>query len=185
MIDRKTFFAGIRQGPFPGKLTAEQVSGASAILDEWERGDDDDLRRLAYILATTYHETAHTMQPIREYGRGKGRKYGVADAVTGKVYYERGYVQLTWKTNYAAMAKITGVDLVNKPDLALDPDTAATIMFEGMYRGTFTGKKLANYFSAKVDDPVGARKIINGTDRAALIAGYHAQFLADLRAATR
>jgi hypothetical protein len=44
-------------------------------------------------------------------------------------------------------------------------------MFEGMERGSFTGKKLADYFNDKNTDPVGARKIINGTDRAGTIAG--------------
>ncbi len=28
------------------------------------------------MLATVYHETAKTMQPIEEYGRGVGRDYG-------------------------------------------------------------------------------------------------------------
>lgn len=45
-IDRTKFFAGIRQQPFPGKLTAGQVSGTSAILDEWDRRKLTDLRHL-------------------------------------------------------------------------------------------------------------------------------------------
>ncbi len=36
------------------------------------------------------------MQPIEEYGRGKGRKYGAPAGPYGKIYFGRGYVQLTW-----------------------------------------------------------------------------------------
>jgi predicted chitinase len=32
-------------------------------------------------------------------------------------YYGRGFVQLTWKENYAALGKLTGYDLVNDPSL--------------------------------------------------------------------
>lgn len=183
-IDRKAFFAGVRQQPFNGKLSQDQANGLSALLDEWERRDGSDLRWLAYELATAKWETAHTMQPIREIGRGKGRAYGNADPITGKVYYGRGYVQLTWKSNYAAMSKIVGLDLVSNPDLALEPDVAAQIMFEGMERGTFTGKKLSHYFNASACDWINARRIINGMDRAVEIAGIAKQFYADLVSAT-
>lgn len=182
-IDRKKFFDGVRSGPFPGTLSPAQTGGMSAILDEWDRRKLTDLRWLAYMLATTYHETARTMQPINEYGKGKGRKYGVPDSKTGQTYYGRGFVQLTWLDNYRKMGAITGADLVNHPELALQLPVASAIMFEGMIRGTFTGKKLADYFSGAKDDPVNARRIINGTDKAETIAGYHKQFLSDLKAA--
>lgn len=178
-IDRAQFYAGIRQGPFPGKLTAGQVQGCTAILDEWEGRGLTDLRWLAYMLATTKWETAHTMQPIRE---GGGPKY-----LKSKRYYPaygRGYVQLTWDTNYKKMAKLIGVpELASNYDLALRPDIASAVMFEGMIRGTFTGKKLTDYFSAGKTDWIGARRIINGTDRAAEIAAIAKQFYADILAA--
>ena len=50
-------------------------------------------------------------------------------------------------------------------------------MFRGMEQGWFTGKKLGDYFSADTDDPVNARRIINGNDKDTLIAGYHQKFL--------
>lgn len=63
---------------------------------------------LAYMLATTKHETAHTFRGIEEYGKGASRPYGkeitVTDPKTKKAYknkyYGRGYVQLTWGYNY-------------------------------------------------------------------------------------
>lgn len=181
-MNKTSFYSGIRKSLFGGKLKQEQVYGIESILNEWQRRDLCDKRRLAYMLATTYHETAGTMQPIEEYGKGKGRVYGKPDPITGHTYYGRGFVQLTWKQNYKTMGDLLGIDLVNKPDLALKPDIATQILFEGMlqaksYKGDFTGKCLEDYFNDKKDDPVNARRIINGTDKANLIAGYHYKFL--------
>lgn len=183
-MDRKIFFDRVRKYPFGGSLTLEQVEGMNAILDEYARRSLNDLRWLAYPLATTYHEVAGTMQPIEEYGKGRGRSYGVINATTGKAYYGRGLVQLTWVDNYRRMGEILGLPLVEKPELALRMDVAVKIMFEGMTRGVFTGHKLAEYFNTTKDDPVGARRIINGTDRADLVAAYHWHFLAALKDAT-
>jgi len=176
-INRQHFFNTVRSRLFNGTLKQPQVSGLTAILDEWERGYSTyDDRYLAYMLATAFHETAATMQPIEEYGKGRGRKYGLADPATGHCYYGRGYVQLTWKYNYESCGKLLKKDLVREPKLALDPHNAAVIMFQGMIKGIFTGKKLANYFTPSKSDWVTARKIINGLDRAQLIAGYGQQF---------
>jgi hypothetical protein len=173
IINRGNFFQVIRGALFNGKLKQAQVDGMTAILDEWETNySNNDDRWLAYMLATTFHETATTMQPIEEYGKGKGRAYGKPDAVTGQIYYGRGFVQLTWKENYTKFAQLLKVDMVNDPALALNPGHATKIMFVGMNRGMFTGKKLSDYFSGTTEDWVNARRIINGTDRAALIAGY-------------
>ena len=175
----------MRQSLFGGKLTVSQVRGMEAILNEWERRDLTDIRWLAYMLATTYHETARTMQPIEEYGKGKGKRYGRIDPKTGHAYYGRGFVQLTWASNYITMGKILGVDLYNNPSLALKEDVATQILFEGMltaksFRGDFTGRSLEQYFNATSDDPYNARRIINGLDKAKLIAGYHQKFLVAL-----
>lgn len=176
MINRDKFFSLARMNPFDGAMKQSQVDGCTFILDAWEKwSEGKDRRWLAYMLATTKHETAHTMKPIEEYGKGAGRAYGVA--VNGHVYYGRGFVQLTWAVNYAKMAALTGVDLVNHPELALDPKIAALIMFEGMRGGMFTGVGLPRYFSATADDPVNARRIINGTDKAEEIADIHRAFL--------
>lgn len=148
----------------------------------------------AYALATAYHETAATMQPIKEYGgrsyfmnnydvTGKNpdraRKYGNTAVGDGARYFGRGYVQLTWKVNYAKAEKELGYKLVSNPDLALDPKIAAAIMVRGMQEGWFTGKKLSHYFgfsSGTRAQFAEARRIINGTDKAELIAGYALKF---------
>lgn len=127
----------------------------------YEYGYTDD-RHLAYMLATALHETAFTMKPITEYGSKKylmGKKYWP--------YVGRGYVQLTWKYNYDKY------NISSTPERALEPDLAAKIIVSGMESGIFTGKKLSDYFSNKTNDPVNARRIINGTDKAHAIAGYY------------
>jgi putative chitinase len=202
-FDRKIYFDLVRKRPFGGALTQDQINGQEAILARWEKDPlSDDLRHLAYPLATTKHETANTMQPIEEYGKGAGMSYGKPDAETGQVYYGRGFVQLTWRNNYAkASAKLdlSGIDdLEWHANNALHPGVAADVMFLGMSEGWFrsSGGKpetLNKYFSELRDDPFGAREIINGDKNTVpswsngvsigkLIAEYHSDFLAALRA---
>ena len=176
-----------------GRLTQSQVDGINAIMQAVNDNNANDKPKLsradvAYMLATAWHETARTMQPIREYGRGRGRRYGTNMDIDGSryqglphIYYGRGYVQLTWLTNYKRMGQLLGVDLVNNPDLALDAKIAADIMIVGMVRGLFTGKSLSSYIKAGTrSEFINARRIINGTDKASLVAGYAVGFLGAL-----
>ena len=183
-MNRTVFFDRVRAKPFGGSLTQPQVTGLTAILDAAGTYGVKDVRHLSYALATAYWETARTMQPIAEYGRGKGRKYGVKGKY-GQVPYGRGYVQLTWDENYERADRELGLNgaLLKNFDLALKPNIAAAIMFRGMAEGWFTGKKLSDYFGGTKDDPTNARRIINGTDKASTIAGFHRDFLAALKAA--
>lgn len=158
---------------------------------------DWDRRWRAYALATAWHETGGRMQPVREgfatsdegairavtrlHEQGRiSRNYALRDPETGQSYYGRGLVQLTHRENYARAGRELGLPLERQPDLALEPDVSAAILLLGMERGWFTGKKLADYFpafTAADGDPVAARRIVNGTDRADLIAGYHRRIL--------
>lgn len=184
MIDRSTFFNSVRSSLFSGSLSQSQVDGMNFMLAAYEakyEKDWHDLRWIAYCFATAYHETAFTMQPIKEYG---SQSY-----LQSKPYYPyfgRGYVQLTWEDNYRRMGTKLGVNMLgNNMDKALDPSIAAEVMYSGMRDGDFTSKRLANYFNSTVDDPVNARRIINGTDRASEIAGHHRKFLEAFNAAFR
>ena len=173
-MNRQTFFAEARSALFGGSLSQSQVDGINAILDQWDKLVLTDLRWLAYMLATAKHETANTMQPIAEYGHGAGHPYGRPGKDGGQIAYGRGYVQLTWDYNYEHADKELGLNgaLVSNYDLAMQPNIAAQIMFGGMISGWFTGKKLADYFHNGMADWINARKIINGLDKAATIAGY-------------
>jgi hypothetical protein len=131
----------------------------------------------AYVLATAYHESAHTMKPVREMG---GEAY-----LRSKPYYPfvgRGYVQITWKANYEKASKKLGVDFVKRPDLLMNPSYAARILVIGMQEGWFTGKKLSDYITLRKSGYIGARRIVNGTDRSTLIAGHAKAYDALLRA---
>lgn len=182
-MDRSKFYASLRQrasGVFGTSLSQSQVDGCEALLNEGQsRGVQ--LRQLAYVLATAYHETAHTMKPIEEYGKGRGRPYGKPAGPYGKLYFGRGYVQLTWLANYQKAGEKLSVNLVKFPEQALAPEIAAEIIFAGMSEGWFTGKKLSDYIDGDHIDYSGARRIVNGTDRALYIAGYAKAFETALR----
>jgi putative chitinase len=135
----------------------------------------------AYVLATAYWETARTMRPIEEFGKGRGRKYGLPAGKYGRVYYGRGYVQLTWLANYLLASTKIGVDFVQFPEKALDPVLAAKIAVTGMLQGWFTGRKLSDYITLKSSDYQNARRIINGKDQALKIAAFAVQYDAALK----
>ena len=81
LFDRKTYFDHVRNAPFGGAIGAKPGRWAGSRCcrhgKAWTPALADDLRWLAYMLATTFHETARTMQPIEEYGKGKGKTYGI------------------------------------------------------------------------------------------------------------
>lgn len=171
-------------------LTNENVRGFEFLLRE-AQDRKVPLNDLAYILATTFHETAHRMQPIAEYGKGKGRKYG-SRGKYGQIPYGRGYVQLTWDYNYekADRELKLGGALLKDFDKALEPQYAAPILFKGMEEGWFTGKKLRDFIDTidESDEEDGrefeeGRRIINGVDRKKLIASYALVFEKALKAA--
>jgi predicted chitinase len=86
-------------------------------------------------------------------------------------------VQLTWYENYEKFGKLLKIDLLENPSLALSLSVSTKIMFAGMTRGLFTGVNLARYFNDQREDWLSARKIINGMDKAELIANYGKKFL--------
>lgn len=146
------------------------------------------LKQKAYILATVYHETDKTMQPITEYG---GIKYfdkydtgSIAKALgntpekdgDGYKYRGRGYVMLTGHSNYYKASQKLGVDFVNTPDAAFDPKYTTTILIRGMLEGWFTGKKLGDYVTKTASDYYNARRVVNSVDDASLIKKYAETF---------
>lgn len=194
----RLFFEAMRTGLLGPTLTAEEVNGCNAVL---EAMDGAPLAWTAYALATAYHETASTMRPIREYGGPTyftrmyditgarpqtALKMGNTCAGDGPKYCGRGYVQLTWKNNYKLAGDQCGVDLVAQPDRAMELPIAAKILREGMTHGWFTGKSFSSYLPGAGRATVGqytlARFIINGSDKAAQIAGHAKAFEAALEA---
>lgn len=171
-----------------GALSVSQVDEIIFLVDEFDKDKSITYPQAAYMLATTWHETARKMLPIEEYGKGKGRKYGQKIDIDGSsyqglehIYYGRGYVQLTWLSNYSLARSKLGYDFVSDPSLVMRKDLAVKIMITGMKEGWFTGRKLSDYINQSKKDYVNARRIINGTDKANLIAGYAETFEKALR----
>ena len=132
----------------------------------------------AYVLATVEHETAGTFQPVKEaYWLKDPDKWLKEHHPEYYPYYGRGFNQLTWKENYAKYSKITGKDLVKYPDLVLDPELALFILIHGFKTGILTGKKITDYINKNKTDFVGARRCINGTDKALHIANLARKYL--------
>lgn len=129
-------------------------------------------KQQAYVLATVQHETDSTYQPIDEYG-GAHTRYAP--------FFGRGYVQLTWLDNYRKYSKLTGKNLVQFPELAKDPFTAAFILVHGFKTGGFTGKSIGQYISNSHCDFINARRCINWIDKAELIAGHAQQWMGKLK----
>lgn len=174
-FNRKSFFAGYRKAF--GAVKQDQVNGLEFLLSAFEQDTTwKDIRHIAYALATIKHETANTFKPIKEYRARAGAK-GRAnqDRYWLSGYYGRGYVQITWKRNYEKFG------IADTPEKALEPDTAFWILTAGMHRGLFTGKKLSDFIKGSTADYRSARKIINGLDKADLIAGYARSFETMLR----
>lgn len=55
-------------------------------------------------------------------------KYGKVDPQTGKRYFGRGFIQLTWRSNYEKYGKLLGLDLVHHPELCQQLHTASRVL---------------------------------------------------------
>ena len=181
MINKVDFYKRIREVGLFKTLTNDQVKSIDSILFECERQGVTDLRQVAYVLATPYHECYNPkhpetrITPIIEFG---GEKY-----LKSKKYYPyvaRGFSGLTWDYNYKKEGTRLGLDLINNPDLILDIPVAANSHVYCMVHGSYTGKKLSDYINDQKCDFAGARKIINGTDKKDEIAAIAQKFLSCL-----
>lgn len=168
--NRESFFTCYRLSF--GKLTDRKVTALEFLLKQLEKSTRvDSNQKRAYVLATIKWETADTFEPITEYGSKKylkSKKYWP--------YIGRGYVQLTWRSNYINFGKALHVDLVNNPGLANDKKVAWKVLELGMTDDyetqglekvddpNFTSTTLEDYFDNGKSDYKNARKIINPRD---------------------
>jgi len=124
--------------------------------------------QIAYVIATAEHESANTFKPVQE-------AFWLSDKYRKKhfsyyPYHGRGYVQLTHKYNYQKYSTLLGIDFVAEPDKVLDRKISLFILVHGCSVGFFSGKRLGEYVNKNEKDFVGARKVINGRDKAQHIA---------------
>lgn len=196
-MDRAKFFSAIRMPLFGGAMSQSQVDGFTRLLDVWEKYFSDGfVDELAYDLATSYHETGYTMQPITERGpRAYFDKYepgtrigkilGNTQKGDGYRFRGEGDVQNTGRANAIKATKRLnelfhlGIDLEKNPEKRGDPFVSAMSLFLGNREGWWTGKELRDYVDG-VDESdqedlrefINARGVVNGTDKAAKIAGH-------------
>lgn len=170
--------------------SGQAIGHSDMIIDSFKRHGDGDIRKLAYILGTAWHES-HEFKTMYEYYNGDpvdyfNQKYsnrsdlGNRGGNDGYKFRGRGFVQLTGRANYRRMGNHLGIDLESNPDLAATPEIAADIMVKGMMKGMYTGKKLGDYINAYQADYINARRVVNRLDRAELIKEYAFNFLTDI-----
>lgn len=197
-FDRERFYEAYRK-EFHDVLKQKNVDGLNKLLDFIERDPDmTNLKVTAYLLATIHHETGWPLEdrysPIIEHGdkayfnqydpvlggtprsKNKAKELGNTAEGDGYKYRGRGYVQLTGKELYKKCGDKFGHDLVNNPDLALEPQLSYNITSFGMRTGLFTGEKIGKYINGTIADYVKARQVVNGLDKAQDIAKYARKF---------
>jgi predicted chitinase len=126
---------------FPDTPTQNIDENLPYVLGALENFGLMDKDMILVALSTIRAET-ESFEPISEYisrynTSGKSHPFDLYDdredlgnegAPDGSLYRGRGYVQLTGKYNYKNYGTALGVDLVNEPELANDPEIAADIL---------------------------------------------------------
>lgn len=190
-MTRQAFYDEVAVKLFKGSLPAWQQQPLDQIMAEAKRRGGRSIYDVAYTMATAHHETSR-FKYDEEIGEGSGDVYGQPVYLYRKKtvsFHGRSWPQHTWLGNYAklsvraTLAFQRHIDFVNNPDMIKDdPVMEGWAMWEGMITGFWTGKNLADYTDAAgVLDYVEARRIVNGTDKADLIAGYAREYEAGLR----
>ncbi len=182
IYNKEKFFEGYRQH-FGRRLKQRKVDALDLMINKANHTFTNmSIPQFAYILATAYHETGGKMLPVKEIRqriRLTERQKEVRrlqDRYWFTGYYGRGLVQITHEKNYRVMGGILGIPLAKNPDLALRLDVAIDLLFYGSLIGKYTGRKLSDYISGGSRDYFNARRVINGTDQAANVAGYAMKF---------
>lgn len=202
-MDMQKFFAAVRKPVFGGNMTPQQVEGTQQIFDGWfQLYPNNDYRQLANFLAQTSWETARRMIPCREgtnasiyaddararwaaeyvFRNGYTRINYFTPGRFGFVPYGRGRIQVTLDDNYAYVEQKSGIPVTKNPDLLLENEHDIRVSLPGCMEGWWTrgAHTLPRYFNENVQDPMGARRIVNGMNEAQKIANIHYAFVAAL-----
>lgn len=180
-MNRAAFYKYLKNSRLLGAvLSPDQVAGINALLDA---GAGLPLPHMANVLSQVQRETGGGMYPVKEtvfpYSKNRnptdkqviarldkywatGQLPWVSSAYWRNGMFGRGQIQATHEYNYRKASEWTGIDLVKNPSRALELPVSATIAVEGMKRGGFTGKSLADYDSPTSFDHFGARAVVNG-----------------------
>ena len=129
-------------------------------------------------LAEKYSGNPNNSLPEFLYGANtaKGRGLGNTEPGDGAKYIGRGYIQLTGRSNYAKYGQLAGHDLINNPQLLMDPTIAAEVSVKYMLDRVKTAQTDPGYFEAACK-AVG----FNTPDIKAKKKGFYYCFLAQLQ----
>ena len=98
---------------------AEIIDIANALFtnkDKWSTITDEDKEKFFSIFNRYFSKKYDGKKILGNTKKGDGY-----------LYRGRGYIQLTGRDNYTRVGRALGIDLVNHPELAADPKTAAKI----------------------------------------------------------
>jgi predicted chitinase len=139
-----------------------------AILAECDAIGVNDPGQIAYILATSEHESNCGMYMHELGGRAYFQKYefrkslGNSEPGDGFRFRGRGFVQLTGRLNYQKWGTKLGLDLISDPEAVADPAIAVKVLVQGIMSGAFTRKRLSDFVQGTTLNFFDARAVING-----------------------
>jgi putative chitinase len=190
-MDFKKFFDALRPHI---NLTDSNVDGLQRIAVYADQ-TGTQINDAAYCMGTAFWETGQSCQPVEEgfYLGSAAKVKAFQRKLRYYPWFGRGLIQTTWEGNYVKVAKLLGLPdntFTKNPDLLLEWEYALPALFEAMEAGIYTGKDLDDYID-DLDEPddedrreyTNARRIVNGTDKAAKIADLAIHFEHALKAA--
>lgn len=146
------------------KFSRERISLADA--DKYGRDDKKKRKANQSAIANLIYGGAWGLRQLGNRLVGDGWRF-----------IGRGLVQLTGRKNYELFG------LGDNPDGAMDLAKSVEILVVGMVNGVFSGAKLEHFMKNGVFNAVAARAVVNGKDKASLIAMHYESILAALKKA--
>jgi hypothetical protein len=132
-----------------------------------------DRGQIAYVFATAEHESlfGRFMMELDDGWYLEGREdLENTEPGDGPRFKGRGFIQITGRRNYRIWSGKLGINLIDNPEKAALPEIAAIIIVRGMRDGSFTNVGLSDFIVGARRDFFNARRIVNGLDKADIIA---------------
>lgn len=202
-MDATTFFAYARRAPFGGRLLQGQIDGMTALFRcrDSHKISAPDKRHFVYILASVSHETGGTMLPVRE-------TFDLTDAgaiaALDKAYRPAGWCRCPNPTGARMQTKRAGSNVAKSSSrirsTTMPLASGSTLTWSETRHSpliSIPAQKLPSWACWEARSPAkscchisvsrrmirSARAVVNGRDKAKLIAGYYKSFLDALEAA--
>ena len=139
-----------------GRLSSSNIQD---ILDRTEKGkklDPSGKVRKRFLEDGITKDSGATAAQNSQYRDGVGVGNGDYASGDGSTFSGKGFIQVTGRGNYKKLGDSMGVDLVNNPDMLLDPDFAKKASVQ-WWKDNVRAKNPTNYADTKA-----ITKIVNG-----------------------